>query len=335
MIPVVLVQVALAAVLSAFAVRAVRWYALHREVLDHPSERSSHSAPTPRGGGLGLLVAMVAAFAVARFAWPPTHRGTPSTALLLALGGVLLTAVVGWLDDHGGLPVRERLRAHIAAGALLIPLALAAHVGEAPWLLVLLGLWWTFFTVSAINVVNFIDGIDGMIGAQAFVLGAHLLLISEPGGVAAAGSAALVGASIGFLLWNWSPARIFLGDVGSGALGALFVTGGLVVATEGAVSPVQALLPLYPIFLDATVTLVRRARRGERLSVAHRQHLYQRLANDGWGHARVSVLFATAAAAAIPVAPLGWSAMLVYAAVIALGYSALDRRSRSPAAATY
>ncbi len=330
MIPMVAVQVALAAVLSAFAVRAVRWYALHRDVVDHPTERSSHAAPTPRGGGLGLLVAMVAAFAVARLAWPPTHRGTPSTALLLALGGVLLTAVVGWLDDHGGLSVRERLRAHVGAGALAVPLALAVHVGEAPWLLVLLATWWIFFTVSAINVVNFIDGIDGMIGAQAFVFGAHLLLLAEPGGVPAAGSAALMGASLGFLLWNWSPARIFLGDVGSGALGAFFIINALAVAAEGAVSPVQALLPLYPIFLDATVTLVRRARRGERVSEAHRQHLYQRLANGGWGHARVSALFAVAAAVAIPVVPLGWGAMLAYAALVALTYSVLDRRSSFP-----
>jgi Fuc2NAc and GlcNAc transferase len=134
---------------------------------------------------------------------------------------------------------------------------------------------------------------------------------------------ALAGASAGFLVWNWPPAKIFLGDVGSGTLGILFVFGGLLLIREGQASVVTAFLPLYALFLDASVTLARRLRRGERVVQAHRSHLYQRLANGGWGHARVSLLYAGVALIALPVAALPADSRSLGIAAYSIGVLAL------------
>lgn len=281
-----------ATLVAAIAVWIVRAYALRRSVLDKPNERSSHTVPTPRGGGLGLLVA----FAVVGL-W---NASPISWQLGVALLGVLATMLVGWLDDHGGVSVPSRIVVHALAGLALSPLAWLTHEAAPFELRLALALWWIFFAVSSINVLNFIDGIDGLIGAQALVFATHCGLLLSAGGDGLMLAAALGGAALGFLGWNWSPAKIFLGDVGSGALGALTVVLALVVARESGRAPTLVLLPLYPIFLDASVTLLNRARRGARLSEAHREHLYQRLANGGWGHARTSALYAVFAMAAIP-----------------------------------
>ncbi len=282
-----------AAGLSALAVGVVRWDAVRRGLLDRPNARSSHDVPTPRGGGLGLLIGV--ALALLLLAGPP--RDAAGWAIVLATG---IVAAVGWVDDHGGAPVRLRLAVHVAAGLLLLPLAdatLRAIAGEEAGsaLRLVFAAWCVFWTVSAVNVVNFVDGIDGMIGAQVVVLGGHFALLGAPGGPAATLGLALAGASAGFLLWNRPPARIFLGDVGSGALGVLAVAGGALVLREARTGMVAAFAPLAPIFLDATVTLLRRWRRGERLSEAHRSHLYQRLVRAGLGHGRVTLAYAGAA----------------------------------------
>jgi Fuc2NAc and GlcNAc transferase len=311
------------ALLSWLLVGAARRYALRHQILDHPGPRASHTQPTPRGGGLGL----VAAALLVLLTLPGVRLSAP---LLLALAGVVLTAAIGWLDDRRSLGVRARLLAHVIAGTALLPLALWPTAVPA-WMGVLAGFWWAFWAVSAINVINFMDGIDGLIGSQALIFGAHLSLGGQPGGLAATIGLCLAGASAGFLLWNWPPARIFLGDVGSGALGLLFVLGGLLLMREGRASIVTAFLPLYPIFLDASVTLLRRLRRGEPVAEAHRSHLYQRLANGSWGHARVTLLYAAVSLAALPLVrlplasrPLGEA--IYFLAVLGLGW-ALDRRA--------
>jgi UDP-N-acetylmuramyl pentapeptide phosphotransferase/UDP-N-acetylglucosamine-1-phosphate transferase len=132
------------------------------------------------------------------------------------------------------------------------------------------------------------------------VFGVHLAVHANGQTEAVIFAAGLVGAALGFLWWNWEPAKIFMGDSGSGALGLACVVGGLLVLRNGG-GLVATFLPLYPIFLDATVTLIHRATRGERITEAHRSHLYQRLANGGLGHAPVTLLYAGAAAAAIPI----------------------------------
>ncbi len=155
---------AAALVASAALVGIVRQYALHRDVLDHPGERSSHSTPTPRGGGAGLLAAWLLVIV------PSLVRGWPgSWPLLTALGGVAAVAVIGWIDDHGGLAVRLRLVAHAVAAGTLLPLVLLPDAVPA-WAPPVVVAWWIFCGIAAANVVNFIDGIDGLIGLTALVL---------------------------------------------------------------------------------------------------------------------------------------------------------------------
>lgn len=280
-----------ALIASLVLVGLVRSYALRCEVLDHPGERSSHSTPTPRGAGAGLLTAWLLVIV------PSLVRGWPgSWPLLAALAGVIAVAVFGWIDDHGGLAVRLRLMAHAAAACTLLPLVLLPFPVPA-WPLLGAAVWWIFCGVASANVVNFMDGIDGLIGITALVYGGFAAAAGMPGGAAAECGLALAGAAAGFLAWNWSPARIFLGDVGSAAIGFVLVIIGVLLMRETGRGVILTFLPLWPIVLDASATLVRRWRRGEPLTQAHRSHLYQRLANGGWGHARVSLLFGSFALA--------------------------------------
>ncbi|MBX7118998.1 MAG: hypothetical protein K1X31_08370 [Gemmatimonadaceae bacterium] len=325
-----MIPFAIAAVLSLLLVGLVRHHALRRGLLDHPNARSSHQLPTPRGGGLGFISAFLVSVGVAISV--PAGAGTDAAAagpLLGAGAATLLVAAIGWVDDHGGAPVRVRLVVHVAAGILLLPLVRGAPLPVALPLGVAAA-WWVFWTVSAINVVNFIDGINGLIGLQALLYGLFAALAGASGGWVAAAGASLAGASLGFLVWNWDPARIFMGDVGSGALGVCFVALGAGLVAEGRLGFIAAFLPLAAIFLDAAVTLARRWRRGERLSEAHRSHLYQRLANGGGlGHARVATLYGASAAGAGALAlawPRGDAALLAATLLVLVAVGALLER---------
>jgi Fuc2NAc and GlcNAc transferase len=319
---------AAALVASVAMVGLVRQYALYRDVLDHPGERSSHSTPTPRGGGAGLLAAWLLVVV------PSLVRGWPgSWPLLGSFAGVVAVAVIGWIDDHGGLAVRLRLAAHAAAACALLPLVLLPDPVPA-WPIALAVTWWVFCGVAAANVVNFMDGIDGLIGLTALVYGGFAAVLGVTGGAASGSGLALAGAAAGFLFWNWSPARIFLGDVGSSAIGFVFVIVGVLLMRETGRGIILTFLPLWPIVLDASATLIGRWRRGEQLTQAHRSHLYQRLANGGWGHARVSLLYGlgAAAGAACSAMPPGPARMVAAAAylVVTLGVGvALELRTRN------
>lgn len=327
----VLVAGIVAAVLSWGLVGWFRRFALQRSILDHPTHRSSHQAPTPRGGGAGLVTAillvMLAAGGYARLL---------ELGLLVALKGVALVAWVGWWDDRSGLDARIRLLAHLAAGGTILVMTL--HPEMLPqWMGWAAPLWWLFWAVSAVNVVNFMDGIDGLIGSQMLFFGVYIMILGPPDGVTRLFGSVLAGACAGFLVWNWAPARIFMGDAGSGALGLLAVLGGILLMRETRVGLIPAFLPLYPLFLDATVTLVRRVLRGEQVTEAHRSHLYQRLANGGWGHARVSLLFGFSAGLGGLVVwvsgPDAWlgPAAAYFSAILLLGWI-LDRRVPFPVA---
>lgn len=350
-----MIAFALALIVSCATVGLMRSTARRRGMVDVPGARRSHTTPTPRGGGLGLLLGVTAG-AAAVLAFPPV-RG--STAILMdaavvaaALAAVLVASLIGWLDDRSDVSIRIRLAAHVVAALLLLPLV---HTFAASgWLAPLALAWWAFWMISSINVVNFMDGIDGMIGLQSLVFGAFVALCAAPGGIAQALGLATAGASLGFLVWNWSPAKIFLGDVGSGGLGALFVVLGALLVREGRVHFTAAFLPLAPIFLDASATLVRRARRGERLSQAHRSHLYQRLANGGegsrntapparpytgLGHARVSLGYAVASmlCAALALGRPAGGIPFTLAVLVALGLigAGCARYFLSPPASAY
>jgi UDP-N-acetylmuramyl pentapeptide phosphotransferase/UDP-N-acetylglucosamine-1-phosphate transferase len=304
-------------VAAALLSGAVRRYALDRGILDHSSVRSSHTGSVPRGGGVGVLAGVLLGLA-----WAAARGSALRPDLVLPLAGVLLVAAVGWRDDRVGLGVGLRLSVHAVGALCVLPLVLAPPA-LPEWMGLAAGVWWLVWAVSSINVVNFMDGIDGLIASQAAIFGVHLSLVSQAGASGGVLGLVLVGASLGFLLWNWAPAKIFLGDVGSGSLGLLMVAGGALAMRESGVGFSVVFLPLYPLFLDATSTLLLRAARGEDVRQAHRAHLYQKLANGGWGHRRVSVLYGAVALAGVAVAAAhdardSWGAVLAYSMLVLL-----------------
>lgn len=318
--------IALVGLVSWSTVAGIRAYALKRGVLDQPSSRSSHLAPTPRGGGAGLVAATLIGFLVL------TPTSTLTWRVVLALCAVIPTAIVGWFDDHGSLPVWPRAAAHLLSGLLIVPLAVSVPAPGIPVFIAAAG--WVLITLSAINVVNFMDGIDGLIGLQTLVFGAHLGLLGGPSSLGGALGVALAASAVGFLAWNWAPAKIFLGDVGSGSVAILGLLAGLLVWGTQRFPFVLIFLPLVPIFLDAAATVVWRARRGERLTQAHRSHLYQRLANEsGWGHAPVSLVYGLGAIAGVVAVQISlWAGSIVvigiYFVLAIAGGAVLERSAR-------
>ena len=224
-------------------------------------------------------------------AWLTLYRtGSVTPGLIGVSLGAGVLAAVSWVDDLRGLSPGIRLLAQLVAvtiGILALPEAhnpLEAWLGPALYFFSLgaLWIWW-------INLFNFMDGIDGLAASEAAAIGGGLLLFATLGigddSAAALRAAGLFGAAIGFLWWNWSPARIFLGDVGSVPLGYLsgFLLLGLAARGHWQIA---LILPLY-FLADATITLLRRLLRGERVWQAHRQHFYQQAVRDGLGHSAV------------------------------------------------
>jgi Fuc2NAc and GlcNAc transferase len=264
--------------------------------LDRPAERSSHTGVVPRAGGTAVVVAVGLALALAPSLW----WGRPAAAALLA--GALVLAAVGLCDDRVGLSPAVRLVCQVAvavgfvsvAGALdRVPLPHPLDVTLGPAGPAFSVLW----IVAVINFYNFMDGIDGLASLQAVVTGAGIAVAAfDP--FASFLGAALAGGAAAFLLFNWSPASIFLGDVGSGVVGFALAALPFLAVPESRASTLSFVAASLWLFLaDATWTLVRRMARGERPHQAHREHLYQRLVSTGWGHSRVSGGMGVAAAA--------------------------------------
>ncbi|MFK3943070.1 glycosyltransferase family 4 protein [Pseudomonas monteilii] len=289
-----------AVALAAFVLTAlIRRYALARSLMDVPNARSSHSVPTPRGGGVAIVCAFLLALAGL---W---SVGQVASADVIALGGAgLLVAVVGFIDDHQHIPARWRLLGHGLAALWLLawlgglPTVVVAGLSvSAPWLLVPLAV---LYLVWLLNLYNFMDGIDGIAGLEAVVVCLAMSGLYLAGGHAEAMTAplVLVAAVMGFLLWNFPPAKIFMGDAGSGFLGVTL--GGL--SLQGAwVAPdyLWAWLILLGVFIvDATVTLLRRLFNGDKVYEAHRSHAYQHAARRVAGHRPVTL--------AVAALTLGW-----------------------------
>jgi UDP-N-acetylmuramyl pentapeptide phosphotransferase/UDP-N-acetylglucosamine-1-phosphate transferase len=321
-----IVPALISALLSLALVGLVRRAALRHDLLDHPNERSSHSVATPRGGGLGLVASFVCVVLA-------TGTLNADRLSLLCLAGLVAVAVVGWLDDRYGLPIVPRLAVHVLAACVVG--AIAARGSTSLVLAALLFGWWTFWTISSINIVNFMDGINGLVASQLLVFAVSLGLLLQRSGASPILPFALAGACAGFLPWNFPHARIFLGDVGSGALGFALAWLGAVAVSEHGVDPVRAYLPIVPLFADAATTMLVRWRAGERLTVPHRRHLYQRLANSGVGHTRVTLLYGAAAVAGAFVAqrPADSSQVpWIVGFVVSVGIAGLllDRRAAMP-----
>lgn len=283
---------------SVFTVRYVRRWALQRQVLDLPNTRSSHILPTPRGGGLaivfttlmGLLVYMI----VSR-----------DSASLLSLGyviGALAIAIVSWIDDLHSLPNRVRFMVHFLAAIIAIaavgywrevtlPLTGSIYLG---WLGLPLTVIWI---IGLTNAYNFMDGIDGIAGSQAVVGGIGWSLLGWLSGQPMVIILGLLVASssLGFLVFNWPPATIFMGDVGSAYLGYTFallplLSGSGHLAWSGAA--LSGFLLLWPFITDTALTFLRRLVHGERVFEAHRSHMYQHLVIAGHSHRTVTILYA-------------------------------------------
>jgi UDP-N-acetylmuramyl pentapeptide phosphotransferase/UDP-N-acetylglucosamine-1-phosphate transferase len=256
----------------------------HWNVLDRPNERSSHAVPTPRGGGIAIIGTVLVAWLGFSAA------GWVNSATIAVVIAAALLALVCWIDDVQGLSPVTRLSAQAAAVAIgLLALPEPANL-QWEWLgpvacyiaVGFIWLWW-------VNLYNFMDGIDGIAGSEAAAIGGGLLMLAMVGNgtdfSVALLSAAVLGASLGFLVWNWSPAKIFLGDVGSVLLG--YLTGFLLIGLAGAGRwKIALILPLY-FLADATITLGRRLLGGERVWEAHRQHFYQKAVIRGLDHATV------------------------------------------------
>lgn len=254
------------------------------DVLDHPSQRSSHVVPVPRGGGvapaLGALVAIAVTTSV-----PATGRA----AIVVAAAGL---GLIGLIEDLVGISALLRLAVQFLAAAVAAPFAFHAMTGGVPWRVVF-ALAVVVWLVAYVNAYNFMDGIDGISVAQAVGAGITWFLVGRyvDSRILAAGGIIVAGAALGFGPFNVPRARMFLGDVGSYFIGAWLAT--VAVLGLGAGMPVEAVLaPLALYMADTGTTLLRRVLRGERWYLPHRDHAYQRLTDGGWSHVRASGLVA-------------------------------------------
>ena len=273
----------LAGVVSALMTGLVRRYALARSILDVPNARSSHTAPTPRGGGVAIVLATLAALPVLAAA------GSLPWAALWALGGAGgFVALIGFLDDHGHIAARWRLLAHFAAAAWAL-----AWLGGAPPLLVFgvsIDLGWLGVLLAAVylvwllNLYNFMDGIDGIASVEAIAVGvggALLYALTGHPGLAMA-PLALAAAAGG----------IFMGDAGSGFLGIVLGVLSLHAAWQAPQLLWSWVILLGVFVVDATLTLLRRLLRGEKVYEAHRSHAYQHASRRYGRHLPVTLAVA-------------------------------------------
>jgi Fuc2NAc and GlcNAc transferase len=282
--------IGLVAVLAGVLTGALRRYALARTLLDIPNSRSSHAVPTPRGGGVAIVLSFLLAAPLAAI------LGAVSTANLWAIlgaGGVV--GLIGFLDDHRPIAARWRLLAHFAGAIWAL-----AWLGGAPSLEVfggVIGPGWLGLVLAAVylvwllNLYNFMDGIDGIAGIEAISVccGGALLYVLEGRPELSLMPLLLAAAAGGFLYWNFPPARIFMGDAGSGFLGIVLGVMSLQAAWESPQLFWAWLILLGVFIVDATWTLLRRLFRGDKVYEAHRSHAYQSAARHFGGHLPVTL----------------------------------------------
>ena len=265
------------ACLAAFALTALaRRYALARHLVDAPGERRSHTVATPRGGGSAIVAVVLPAMIWLGIAGPSF-----SPVFLLGACGLALVAAIGWIDDHRPLSPWGRLAVHVLAAALL---AIGVALSGQP-------VWWAIIVMALalglINVWNFMDGINGLAATQMILVAVGCLLLGLVGEGALLACIVAAGCA-GFLPFNFPVARIFLGDVGSGALGFLAACLIVLVPRSDPAASLLLLLPLSAFLIDAALTLLSRIIRGERWWTPHVQHMYQRCVQAGHAHAVVT-----------------------------------------------
>ena len=313
------------AAISALVITILRRSRWSSRLADHPNERSLHTQPRPRIGGIGIaLGVMPAALAY----------GSGQSALILACA--LGLALLSLLDDLRALPIALRLSVQLLAALFVMSAIAYVPAGAEAWA----WLCWLAATIAIVwmtNLYNFMDGADGLAGTMAVIgFGAYAIAAWLAGeGSLALVSLAIASASAGFLLHNFPPARVFMGDAGSIPLGFLAATLGVQGYAAGAWPAAFPVLVFSPFIVDATLTLLRRLLRRERVWKAHRTHLYQRLVLAGWDVRRLvlraGALMLAAAASAVALARAGFmlqcGIIFFWVVVYALLFPALDRKA--------
>ena len=289
-------MIALAAVV-AFTVgtAATSWLASReprRWFVDHPNERSLHDRPVSRAGGIAILAGMSAGLTTLAFIEAPM----PGSGWILA--GAIVVVSVSFADDLRRVSPLIRIVCHLAAGACVVLAGLPAEKIALPGMALHLGpgagtAFTILFVAWFVNLYNFMDGMDGLAGGMTvigFTTLAALCAGQGADGLAAASLVVVTAASLGFLRFNFPPARIFMGDLGSTLLGYTCAVAMLWAERSAFVPLWISCLVFSPFIVDASVTLARRAIAGERSWHAHRDHFYQRLVRLGWGHRKTVVL---------------------------------------------
>lgn len=331
---------AIAFVISALLTRRFCDPSSGLHLLDHPNERSLHSIPTPRSGGVAILAGFVSAIPVWIF-----EIGTVGLVVWIITGAVII-ALLSVLDDRSGLSVGGRFLGHLLGAGLVVMGAGLTLPPLFPGMATLWPVWFSLglsilFLVWMVNLYNFMDGMDGFAGGMAVIgfgtfalfglLAGNLLFFSM--------NLILIGATSGFLMFNFPPARIFMGDVGSASLGLL--AGGFILwgARDDVFPFWTGVLVFSPFIVDASVTLLRRVVRGERFWQAHKTHYYQRLVLLGWGHrktvlAEYVLMFACAGSALLMVSkplPIQFAVLAFWAfvyTVLAVWVRRLESRTQ-------
>ena len=285
----------------------------HWQILDIPNQRSLHTRPTPRTGGIAILLGCAAALSVAWFTQEILIAGTS------LLAAITLLAIVALIDDRHTLGAGPRLLIQIIAVSLLL------FTPASPPLAILTQVIALLFLVWMINLYNFMDGMDGFAGGMAVIGFASFALLAWQAGNMefALGCAVIVAAAAGFLLLNFPPARLFMGDTGSTVLGLL---AGVVIlyAHSEAILPVWlGLLVFSPFIVDASVTLATRILRGEQFWKPHKTHYYQKLVQIGWGHKRTVLAEYVLMSAAGGTAVVAADQSLAHQTVIIAGWAVL------------
>ena len=283
---------ALLFLLSAALTFQIRRSALHKQLFDIPNDRSLHTVPTPRGGGSAIVLVFFVAVAALT---TTDYVTTTNTAILIGCGSIV--AFTGFLDDRQLLShARSRLVLHFVAAVIAVSvlggLPTLPVFGTDVRLGVFGGILATTYLVWLLNLFNFMDGIDGISGAEVVsVCGAAAFLIhrtTHDYNIASL-PLALAAATLGFLVFNWPPAKIFMGDVGSGFVGFIIGIFSLIAADSAGLLGWVWVILLGVFIVDATVTLIGRLFRKQKPHVAHRSHAFQHLALRFGSHKPVTI----------------------------------------------
>ncbi len=277
-------------------------YARRRNLLDMPGQRRSHTQPTPRGGGIGICIAVLAGLSGLGLA-----TGNFSAPVMVAIA---LVALIGWIDDHRSLSVLTRLAVQIVAASILMWNAIVTGSDAFGWMAFAALL---FFCVWSINLHNFMDGIDGILAMQGiFVLGVlSFLCASDETHPRALVLQMWAVAIAGLLPFNWPRARIFMGDVGSGTVGLMIAIAAIWQFRSPQSAAPSGLIAMSAFVTDSTCTLLSRMVRGRRWYSAHREHLYQWMTRAGMSHGEVVTWF------------LGWNVLLALPVIVVLNRAPL------------